>query len=106
MTSSAAKVSAGLGLAFLMLFNSAFAAPLTSGGSLTFSGAIAQDPCQLTPGASRITFACQDNNGVHAQQIGLQQVAQGDVVLPGVDHVSLTYLDPQKSKAVVRVDYN
>lgn len=106
MTSSAAKVSAGLGLTFLMLFNSAFAAPLTSGGSLTFSGAISQNPCQLTPAASRITFTCQNNNGVHTQQIGIQQVAQGDVVLPGVDHVSLSYLNPQKSKAVVRVDYN
>lgn len=106
MTSSAAKVSAGLGLAFLMLFNAAFAAPLTSGGSVTFSGAIVQDPCQLAPGASRIIFACQGDNGVHTQQIGIQQVARGDVVLPGVDNVSLTYLDPQKLKAVVRVDYN
>ncbi|MGJ0193875.1 hypothetical protein ACR6A7_16240 [Pantoea sp. RRHST58] len=106
MTSSAAKVSAGLGLAFLMLFNSAFAAPLTPGGSLTFSGAIAQDPCQLTPGASRITFACRGNNGVHTQQIGIQQVAQGEVTLPGVEKVSLTYLNPQKSKAVVRIDYH
>ena len=106
MTSSVVKVTTGLGLTFLMLVNPAFAAPLTSGGSLTFSGAIAQAPCQLTPGASRITFACPDNGGVHTQQIGIQQVARGDVALPGVENVSLSYLNPQKSQAVVRVDYN
>jgi len=106
MTSSAAKVSAGLGLTFLMLFHSAFAAAQIAGGTLRFSGAVMQAPCQLTPTASRITFACQDNNGVHSQQIGLQQVARGKVTLPGVEKVSMTYLDAQKSKAVVRIDYN
>lgn len=55
MASSVAKVSAGLGLTFRRL----------CGGSLTFSGAIAQDPSQLTPGASRIPFACPDNGGIH-----------------------------------------
>jgi len=105
MTSSAAKASAGFGLTFLMLFNPAFAAPLTSGDSLTFSGVLTQDPCQLTSDVSRITFVCQDGVGVHTQQISVQQVERGDVALPGVDRVSLTYLNAQKSQAVIRVDY-
>lgn len=106
MISSVAKVIAGLGLAFFTLLNPSVAATPTSGSTVSFSGALSQDPCQLTSGASQINFACPDKGGVQTQQISVQQVARGEVALPGVEKVSLTYLNPQKSQAVVRVDYN
>ncbi|CAK6501285.1 hypothetical protein PANPB_00156 (plasmid) [Pantoea sp. Nvir] len=105
MTPSVAKVIAGLALTFFTLFTPTFAASLMSGNALSFSGSLFQDPCQLTFADSQITFICPDKGGVSTQPLSMQQITRGNVVLPGVEKVSMAYLNSAKSKAEVRVDY-
>lgn len=104
MMSSVSKVIAGLGLVFFTTLTPAVAA--ATGGTVSFSGILAQDPCLIAPGNNQIGFSCPDNGGRHTQQVSIQQAERGKVTLPGVAKVSLTYLNPQKSQAIVQVDYN
>lgn len=102
MASSVTKVIAGSGLAFFLTFNPAVA----DGGTVSFSGALTQDPCRVTPENNQLTVSCFNQGKLQTQQISVQQAVRGEVTLPGVAKVSLKYLNPQKSLAVVRVDYN
>jgi len=101
MASCVTKVITGPGLLLLTTLSA-----VAAGGSLSFSGTVIQDPCLVIPGNTQFAVSCIDKGSVQTQPISVQQATRGHVALPGVADVSLTYVNPQKSLAVVLVDYN
>lgn len=101
MASSVTTVMIGLGLTFLTTLPA-----IAADGTIRFIGSIVEEPCLVTPERSQIAVSCFDKGSMKTQQISVQQAARGNITFPGVADVSLTYENPQKTLAVVLMDYN
>ncbi|WP_371245172.1 hypothetical protein [Pantoea sp. KPR_PJ] len=101
MASSITNGIAGLGLVLMSTLPA-----VAAEGTVSLSGVISQEPCRVTPENSQLTVFCVDQGREQTQQVTVRQVTEGQVSLPGVTDISLTYMNLQKTQAVVQVDYN
>ena len=105
MVSSAAMHLAAVSLTVLVVLNSTFAAARSTGGTLQFEGAVVQPPCQLVVAARQVSAVCPEKNGLQRRSYSLQQAERGELQLPGVAAVRLNWLNPDKSLAILQVEY-
>ncbi|URO00783.1 type 1 fimbrial protein [Leclercia adecarboxylata] len=80
-------------------------APAFAGNVIHITGRIVEDPCNISPGAHRLSITCPQNNTMATQQVSYQDVLAGNVPASDRATVSMKYINPQKSLAIVQVDY-
>ncbi|WP_417315337.1 type 1 fimbrial protein [Enterobacter sp.] len=105
MSKSTVQFISGLGFVFAVAFTPAFAATTVPGGVIHFRGAIVSDPCEISSGANHLVMACPENNRMQARTVSYNDALNGRSAYPNLASVSMKYMNPEKSLAVVQVDY-
>ena len=98
MVSSRIIIAAAL--ASTVTFNPAFA-----NTTLYITGRIVEDPCVITPDAGAISMPCPENDKMRTRQVSYAQAAKGATPFADRAMISMNYLNPQKTIAVLQVDY-
>ncbi|MCM5695788.1 MULTISPECIES: type 1 fimbrial protein [unclassified Leclercia] len=70
-----------------------------------FTGQIVEDPCNISPGVHRLSITCPQDKKMTTQQVSYQEAINGNVPAADRATVSMKYINPQKSLAIVQVDY-
>jgi len=70
-----------------------------------FTGEIVEPPCTVSPDAHRLSVSCPHNNSMSTQQVNYKEALSGTVNAADRATISMKYLNPEKSLAVVQVDY-
>lgn len=105
MVAFRAKFIIGAGLIVVSTLTSTFAATVVPGGVIHFRGAIVEDPCDITPRQQHFSLTCTGEGGRTTREISYQAALKGENAFPNVATVSMTYLNPEKSLAVMKIDY-
>jgi P pilus assembly protein, pilin FimA len=98
MLSSRIKLAATLALGITL-------APAYASNVLYFTGSIVEDPCNITPASHNISVTCPQNKKQQTQQISYSDAVYGRVAIPDRATLSMKYLNPEKTLAIVQVDY-
>lgn len=80
-------------------------APAFADNVIHFTGQIVEDPCNISPGAHRLSITCPQDKKMTTRQVSYQDVINGNVPAADRATVSMKYINPQKSLAIVQVDY-
>ncbi|MDY1038396.1 type 1 fimbrial protein [Lelliottia sp. CFBP8978] len=104
---SVINVKSILGAAFIFVttINSAFSSTVVNGGVIHFRGMIVEDPCVISPQKQKFTMSCLRQGKMHTTQISYRDALNGRNPYPSVATVSMEYINPQKSLAIVQIDY-
>ncbi|MEH0885751.1 type 1 fimbrial protein [Enterobacter sp. UNJFSC 003] len=105
MTKSTAFLISGFGLMLSAFISPVYSATVVNGGVIHFRGAIVADPCVLTPQRQQIAMSCPENNRMQTRMVSYDDALNGRNGYPEMASISMTYLNPQKTLAVVQVDY-
>ncbi|MDU4841734.1 MAG: type 1 fimbrial protein [Leclercia adecarboxylata] len=97
MISSRIKLSAALVMA--VTFTPAYAATV-----IHFTGQVVEDPCVISPASHTISVTCPQNTKMHTQQVSYSDALYGAAVTDRAA-ISMKYINPEKSLAIVQVDY-
>ena len=98
MISSRIKLSAALVMA--VTFTPAYAATV-----IHFTGQVVEDPCVISPASHTISVTCPQKTKQQTQQISYSDAVYGRVAIPDRATLSMKYLNPEKTLAIVQVDY-
>ncbi len=98
MVSSRIKVAAALGLAVTI-------APAYASNVLYITGSIVEDPCNISPTSSTISVTCPQNTKMPTQQVSYSDALYGRATIADLATIRMKYLNPEKSLAIVQVDY-
>lgn len=105
MVAFKAKCIIGAGLIVAGTLTSTFAATVVPGGVIHFRGAIVEDPCEVTPRQQNFTLTCPGEGKRATREISYPAALKGENSFPNVATVSMKYLNPEKSLAVMQIDY-
>jgi len=105
MTRSAFHFITGLGLAMSAALNPAFSATVVNGGVIHFRGAIVADPCEISARHQQLSISCPENNRMQTRVLSYSEALNGQSAYPNLASVSMKYLNPEKSLAIVQVEY-
>lgn len=105
MTKYTALLISGLSLIASAFTSPAFSATLAEGGVIHFRGAIVADPCEVSPGVGQFAVSCPENNRTRTKMVSYADALNGHNAFPALTNISMKYLDPEKTLAVVQVDY-
>ena len=105
MTRFAFQFITGLGLAMSAALNPAFSATLVNGGVIHFRGAIVSDPCEISARHQQLSMSCPENNRMQTRVLSYSDALNGQSAYPNLASVSMKYLNPEKSLAIVQIDY-
>lgn len=84
----------------------AFAAPtLVSGGTIHFVGQIVEDPCTVTTAGSEIGMNCLRDGQSVRTTMPVATMTAGEVMSNNVANVSMRFINPQQTLALVTVVY-
>ncbi|BBS39773.1 TPA: type 1 fimbrial protein [Enterobacter asburiae] len=95
----------GLGLAMSATLNPAFSETLVNGGVIHFHGAIVSNPCEITARPQQLSMSCPENNRMQTRVLSYADALNGQSAYPDLASVSMKYINPEKSLAIVQVDY-
>lgn len=98
-------VSTTLPLLLLISSTVSLAANTSPGGVIHFRGAIVEDPCNIARTADNVAFNCYRNGVMKTSVYSLEQAEKGVKGNNAIAAVKMDYLNPQKTMAVLRVDY-
>ncbi|UWX94859.1 type 1 fimbrial protein [Enterobacter mori] len=105
MTKSTALLISGFSLIASVYMTPAFSATIVEGGVIHFRGAIVADPCEITPQHRQFVMSCPENNRIQTRTVSYEDALNGRSAYPGLTTVSMQYLNPEKTLAVVKVEY-
>ncbi|HHA2317084.1 TPA: type 1 fimbrial protein [Enterobacter ludwigii] len=105
MTKYLARRVYGLGLILSAFITPAFSATIVDGGVIHFRGAIVADPCVLIPHHDAFAMTCPDNNRMQTRRVSYEDVLNGQVNDSSLATLSMKYLNPEKTLAVVQIQY-
>ena len=105
MTKYLARRVYGLGLILSAFIAPAFSATIVDGGVIHFRGAIVADPCVVTPHHDAFAMTCPDNNRMQTGRVSYEDVLNGQVNDSSLATLSMKYLNPEKTLAVVQIQY-
>lgn len=103
MVTSAIKRLSGFGLLFI-LSASAFAATPAGSATIHITGQIVEDPCHVLPGDRDIKVTCPQDGKLQIRGVSYRAASSASVDAGNVD-VSMRYLNPERSLAILQVDY-
>lgn len=105
MSKSTVQFISGLGLVLSVAFTPVFSATTVPGGVIHFRGAIVSDPCEISSGANHLVMSCPENNRMQTRTVSFTDALNGHSAYPNLASVSMKYINPEKSLAVVQVVY-
>lgn len=105
MATSIAKIITGVGFVVATTLSSASAATIVNGGVIHFRGAVVEDPCQISPKQQQLAISCPHEGKIKTSYISYRDALNGYNAFPDVVTVSMKYINPEKSLAVVQIDY-
>ena len=105
MTKSTALLISGFSLIVSAYMTPAFSATIVEGGVIHFRGAIVADPCEITPQHRQLAMSCPENNRIQTRMVSYEDALNGRSAYPGLATVRMQYLNPEKTLAVVKVEY-
>lgn len=105
MTKYLAQLAAGLGLIASAFILPAYSATLANGGVIHFRGAIVADPCEVTPQQRQFAMSCPDNNRMQTRMVSYEEALNGTVTDSSLATLSMKYLNPEKTLAIVQIQY-
>ena len=105
MTKYLAQLATGLGLMASAFILPAYSATLANGGVIHFRGAIVADPCEVTPQQRQFAMSCPDNNRMQTRMVSYEEALNGTVTDSSLATLSMKYLNPEKTLAVVQIQY-
>ena len=105
MTKYLAQLATGLGLMASAFILPAYSATLANGGVIHFRGAIVADPCEVTPQQRQFAMSCPDNNRMQTRMVSYEEALNGTVTDSSLATLSMKYLNPEKTLAVVEIQY-
>jgi type 1 fimbria pilin len=105
VTKYTALLISGLGLIASGFITPAFAATVVDGGVIHFRGAIVADPCEISPQQGQLSVSCPDNNRMQTHRVSYEDALNGHNAFSSLTNISMKYLNPEKTLAVVQVDY-
>ena len=105
MTNFTAHLTSGFALVLSAFITPAYSATVVNGGVIHFRGAIVADPCEVTAQHNQLAMSCPENNRMQTRMVSYDDALNGRNAYPGMASISMKYLNPQKTLAVVQVDY-
>ncbi|HEO9146889.1 type 1 fimbrial protein [Enterobacter cloacae] len=105
MTKYLAQLATGLGLMASAFILPAYSATLANGGVIHFRGAIVADPCEVTPQQRQFAMSCPDNNRMQTRMVSYEEALNGTVTDSSLATLSMKYLNPEKTLAIVQIQY-
>lgn len=105
MTRIIVQFITGLGLAMSAALNPAFSATYANGGVIHFHGAVVSDPCEISARPQQLSMSCPENNRMQTRVLSFTDALNGQSAYPNLASVSMKYINPEKSLAIVQVDY-
>ena len=105
MVAFSVKMMLGVGMMLSSALIPAFSATVVNGGVIHFRGMIVENPCEITPQKQKFALSCPKDGQMQTTQVSYQDAISGRNVNPDTARVSMKYLNPEKSLAVVQIDY-
>ncbi|TFB19661.1 type 1 fimbrial protein [Lelliottia nimipressuralis] len=105
MNNSFAQLAMGLGLIVSAFSLPAYSATLAEGGVIHFRGAIVADPCEVTPQKRQFAMSCPENNRMQTRMVSYEEALNGKASESNQATLSMKYLNPEKTLAVVEIQY-
>jgi len=105
MAAFSVKMIFGVGMMLSSALIPAFSATLVNGGVIHFRGMIVENPCEITPQKQQFALSCPKNGKMQTTQVSYQDAVSGRHANPEAARVSMKYINPEKSLAVVQIDY-
>ncbi|HDT2077695.1 MULTISPECIES: type 1 fimbrial protein [Enterobacter] len=105
MTKYLAQLATGLGLMASAFILPAYSATLANGGVIHFRGAIVADPCEVTPQQRQFAMSCPDNNRMQTRMVSYEEALNGTETDSSLATLSMKYLNPEKTLAIVQIQY-
>ena len=105
MVAFSVKMMLGVGMMLSSALIPAFSATIVNGGVIHFRGMIVEDPCEITPQKQQFALSCPKDGQMQTTQVSYQDAISGRNENPDTARVSMKYLNPEKSLAVVQIDY-
>ncbi|MEG5551887.1 type 1 fimbrial protein [Enterobacter wuhouensis] len=105
MTNYTAQLVSGLGLIASAFITPAFSATVVDGGVIHFRGAIVADPCEITPQQQQFSVSCPQNNRMQTRTVSYEEALNGKTTSDNIASLSMKYLNPEKTLAVVQIQY-
>lgn len=93
------------GLIVMAAMTSAYAATIIGGGVIHFRGAIVEDPCVISHEANQFAYSCPHNGRMQTTQVSYRDALSGKNPYPDIATVHMNYINPQKTLAVMQVEY-
>ena len=100
-----ARLVAGLGLVVSALSIPAYSATVVDGGVIHFRGAIVADPCEITPQKQQFAMSCPNNNLMQTRMVSYEEALNGKVSDSNLATLNMRYLNPEKTLAVIEIQY-
>ena len=105
MTHSFAHLISGLGLLVSAFIVPAHSATFAEGGVIHFRGAIVADPCEVTQQHRQLAVSCPDKNRMQTRMVSYDDALNGMTTPSSLATVDMKYLNPEKTLAVVQIQY-
>ena len=105
MNHSFARLVTGLGLIVSVFSLPVYSATIVYGGVIHFRGAIVADPCEVTPQQRPFAMSCPDNNRMQTRMVSYEEALNGKVSDSDLVSLRMKYLNPEKTLAVVEIQY-
>ncbi|MGK4350294.1 type 1 fimbrial protein [Enterobacter sichuanensis] len=101
MHNAFAQLATGLGLIVSAFSLPAYSTTIVDGGVIHFRGAIVADPCEVTAQQRQFAMSCPDNN----RMVSYEEALNGNVADSNLATLHMKYLNPEKTLAVVEIQY-
>lgn len=75
------------------------------GGTINFTGAIVEAPCDLTTDSRAISMRCQREGQPRTSRLTFQQANAGQTISNPVVTTSMRYINPTQTLAIMTVSY-
>ena len=105
MKASLAQVFMGMGVVLASALTPVQSAETVNGGVIHFTGMIVEDPCIVSPQQNQFALTCPHEGKMQTTQVSYKNALKGQNPYPHMATVSMKYINPQKSLAVVQIDY-
>lgn len=98
MNSSRITFAAALVLAAMQI-------PVYASTVLYITGRIVEDPCDISPSSRTISVTCPQPSKIDTRQVSYSEALNGSVAIRDRATMTMKYINPEKSLAILQVDY-